>query len=334
MTDPIPPDLAEKAVLTVLGGMSLSVAARLAGLPSGTLAEALGLYRAAGLAALTDHAATAATGTWLQVYVQPASWPHAERDFATHLGPHLRQAENCGAVQAWWYVRKHPCWRIRLHPGPAATTESLRETVGRRLDTLQNEGVVTAWWPGIYEPETPALGGPAGIAAAHRLFHADSRAILTDAQWNSTATVRPPVGRPELSLLLCSHFLRAAGQEWSEQGDVWHRVAQMRPTPKQHQGSEAQLSGKIGRLLVADTAALTGPGGRLEQAGAWASAFHNAGRDLAAAAHRGELTRGLRVVLAHLVIFHWNRASIPTIAQGALARAARDHILGPPDSGA
>ncbi|WP_078897149.1 thiopeptide-type bacteriocin biosynthesis protein [Streptomyces sp. NRRL S-495] len=325
MTDSPSPDLMEKAVLAVLAGTPLPKAAVLAGMPTDALTSALDLYRVAGLAALTDHADEFAD--WVQVYVHPSSWRNAEQDLATHLGPYLRQAENSGAVNAWWYVRKHPCWRIRLHPGPATTSEALRQATGRRLDALRREGVVTAWWPGIYEPETAALGGPAGIAAAHDLFHADSRAILTDSHLADTDPNQPAVGRPELSMLLCSHLLRAAGQEWTEQGDVWHRVAQMRPATSRH---NEEMVERVGSLLAADTTALTGPGGRLEHAGARASVFHTAGRTLAAAAGRGELTRGLRAVLAQLVVFHWNRADIPTPAQAALARAARDHILGPP----
>lgn len=71
-----------------------------------------------------------------------------------------------------------------------------------------------------------------------------------------------------------------------------------------------------------------GPQACLEHAAAWATAFQTVGQALVAAASRGELTRGLRAVLAHLVIFHWNRLGLPTAAQAALAQAARDHILG------
>ncbi|SDT82702.1 thiopeptide-type bacteriocin biosynthesis domain-containing protein [Streptomyces sp. TLI_053] len=321
MTDTPTPDVLEKAVLAALAGTPLPTAAALAVLPLDAMVHALDLYRTAGLAALTDY--TAEYGTWVQVYVHPASWPHAEQVLATHLGPYLYQAENSSAVKAWWYVRKHPCWRIRLHPGLATTTEALREEVGRRLDALRRAGVITAWWPGIYEPETAALGGPAGIATAHALFHADSRAVLIAAHRGWSV-----LGRPELSVLLSSHLLRAAGQEWSEQGDVWHRVARMRPGPPDRPAAGDRLVGQIGHLLAADTAALTAPGGRLEHTGTWASAFHIAGQTLATAAHRGELTRGLRALLAHLVVFHWNRLGIPAPVQAALARAARDHVLG------
>jgi thiopeptide-type bacteriocin biosynthesis protein len=53
----------------------------------------------------------------------------------------------------------------------------------------------------------------------------------------------------------------------------------------------------------------------------WLDAFTDAGRDLGDSARAGELERGLRAVLAHLVIFHWNRFGLPAATQGILARA-------------
>lgn len=49
---------------------------------------------------------------------------------------------------------------------------------------------------------------------------------------------------------------------------------------------------------------------------------HNSGQNL--------LTRGLRALLAHTVIFHWNRFGLPATTPGILARAATAIYL--PDS--
>jgi thiopeptide-type bacteriocin biosynthesis protein len=59
----------------------------------------------------------------------------------------------------------------------------------------------------------------------------------------------------------------------------------------------------------------------------WMRAFSDVGNRLACAADRGGLTRGLRAVLAHVVIFHWNRLGLPATSQGILASAARDVYL-------
>jgi protein-L-isoaspartate(D-aspartate) O-methyltransferase len=54
----------------------------------------------------------------------------------------------------------------------------------------------------------------------------------------------------------------------------------------------------------------------------WPAAFHHAGQRLADLAHRGELTRGLRAVLTHHLLFAWNRAGIPGRQQALLAATA------------
>ncbi|MFJ6138262.1 thiopeptide-type bacteriocin biosynthesis protein [Kitasatospora sp. NPDC092286] len=324
---PSRPDAIEKAVLAVLTGTPLADAAARVGVAAPTLGSAAETYRTAGRAAIDNPA-----DTWVHFFVQPASWDTAENAFATQLFPYLRDAETSGDILSWWYVRKHPVWRLRFQPGPATTATRLRTSLTGTLTALQQQGVITTWSHGIYEPETAALGGPRGMDAAHRLFHTDSRAILREALSRHHATGPViPVRRPELSILLCSAMLRAAGQEWTEQGDVWDRVAQMRQLPTcTTPESITSTTSSIGRLMAADTVAMTAPGQALELLEERTAAFTQTGHDLAEAARTGELTRGLRAMLALMVIFHWNRAAIPTHVQAVLARAARDHILGPP----
>lgn len=69
------------------------------------------------------------------------------------------------------------------------------------------------------------------------------------------------------------------------------------------------------------------PGGPAAHAAPWLTAFHTAGHQLADAATRGHLTRGLRAVLAHLAIFHWHRLGLSPSTQGLLARAAATALL-------
>lgn len=58
--------------------------------------------------------------------------------------------------------------------------------------------------------------------------------------------------------------------------------------------------------------------------GGWVHAFEQAGQDLARLARDGHLTRGLRAVLAHHLLFHANRAGLPVDHQAALAARALD----------
>jgi hypothetical protein len=54
----------------------------------------------------------------------------------------------------------------------------------------------------------------------------------------------------------------------------------------------------------------------------WAQVFHQAGNDLQGEAHAGRLSRGIRNILAHVVIFRWNRRGIAAAHQAVFARAA------------
>ena len=73
---------------------------------------------------------------------------------------------------------------------------------------------------------------------------------------------------------------------------------------------------------------LTGASGQLSDIATWVAAFHTAGGVLGGLARRGELTRGLRAVLAHHVIFHWNRLGLSYENQGVLVATAREAVFG------
>jgi thiopeptide-type bacteriocin biosynthesis protein len=170
------------------------------------------------------------------------------------------------------------------------------------------------------------------MTAAHTLFVADSREIQRLPSRDGL-----PLGPRELSVLLCTVLMRAAGLEWYEQGGVWHRVitaehrSSLGDVPRETLGARAT---EIRPLLLADIDALLTPGGPLEPVAEWAAAFRHTGHALAEAVHHGTLDRGLRQVLGYHVIFHWNRLGLSLRAQSALAWAARTAILGPPeDSG-
>jgi thiopeptide-type bacteriocin biosynthesis protein len=134
-------------------------------------------------------------------------------------------------------------------------------------------------------------------------------------------------------MLLCTCLLRGAGLEWYEQGDIWQRVTTDRPLPKDATATQLKpLTASIQELLTADlhpTGTLFGPGRPAARASVWADAFRVTGRTLGTASRGGTLNRGLRQVLAYIVIFHWNRLGLPGRTQSLLAHAARTAILGP-----
>jgi thiopeptide-type bacteriocin biosynthesis protein len=313
------PDPTERAVLAVVSGQSLTEAAAEARMDPVNLSDAVQVFRQAGREALTNQAAQ---NEWWHAYLHFTDWANADRTFTTHVLPLLNAAEADGTIDGWWYTRKHPCWRLRLRRHAQFETAT---SIADALDRLVTNGHLHRWWPGIYEPETAAFGGSTSMTAAHALFVADSREIQ---QLPSHKDL--PLGRRELSILLCTTLMRAAGLEWYEQGDVWHRIitADHRCTPANvpRETLDARAA-EIHTLLLADTDSLLTPGAPLEPVTEWMAAFSRAGRSLAEAVQLGTLDRGLRQVLSYHVIFHWNRLGLSLRTQSALAWSARAVIL-------
>jgi thiopeptide-type bacteriocin biosynthesis protein len=81
--------------------------------------------------------------------------------------------------------------------------------------------------------------------------------------------------------------------------------------------------------MTADTTGLMSGGASLAFADDWAAVFVAAGRELADLAATGQLRRGLRAVLAHHIIFAWNRHGLPYATQTALASTAKLAVFGP-----
>ncbi|WP_329142569.1 thiopeptide-type bacteriocin biosynthesis protein [Streptomyces sp. NBC_01456] len=328
------PRTTEDLIVAVLAGMPLDQAAAQAPMEAAHLAEAIETYKAAGRAALE---AQAGLRDWYQVRIQFTDWNGAERIAAARLAPHLQQAQDAGTIAEWWFLRKHPCWRLRCRPGPKATRTAMTAAVGAVLDTMAADGAVERWWESLYEPEELTFGGPAGMDIAHDLFHADSRGTLDYLRHTPRIPNQVTVGRRELSVLLCSTLFRGARQDDNEQADIWHRVVRERPLTTEPSPDKLNgMSPGLRRLISLDaspTGTLFAAEGPLAFATQWSEAFATTGRRLADAARDGTLERGLRDTLASHVIFHWNRLGLPATTQAVLARAARTTLLTTPDDG-
>jgi protein-L-isoaspartate(D-aspartate) O-methyltransferase len=240
---------------------------------------------------------------WTQLSIEFPAWPSAEAVVAEHLRPML-------GPTGWWFIRKHPYWRIRCRTDicPAAATA---------LDRLSTGGTIAGWHRTIYEPEALAFGGHATMTTAHTLFHHDSRTVID-------VLHAPPRGLPrrrELTVLAVGALLRGAGQDWFEQGDIWAKVASLRPPGPACLRVAPRAPAALHRLMTLDAGQALAP---LDD---WLEAFTTAGHDLAALARTGRLERGLRAVLAHHVIFHWNRLGLTAAEQHVLATLARDTVM-------
>lgn len=260
------------------------------------------------------------TPTWHQVTVEFTDYALAEQATVAHLQPIMDSA-----VESWWFIRKAPCWRLRYRPPRHDTEDDVRDNVHQAMATLRAADDVAGWVETIYEPEVHVFGGHDAMTVAHQLFHHDSQHILSRRSSDRDH-------RQELTILLCSTFLRAAGQDWYEQGDVWARVAENRPVTSETPPERTRaLEPGLRRLMTVDAgpgSPLVEPGGHLADIATWTTAFHTAGRALGELASRGELRRGLRAVLAHHLIFHWNRLGLSYNTQSILASAAREMVLG------
>jgi thiopeptide-type bacteriocin biosynthesis protein len=249
--------------------------------------------------------------SWHEVSFWAQDWQATEDTAVSRIGPHLVKSEQEGRLAGWWFTRKGPCWRLRYLTYPRQADQA-RAAIHDLMQVLAAAEAITRWAPGVYEPETRAFGGPDGMTTAHDLFCADSRHVLDHIRRAGAAHLC------EAGVLLACTLMRAARLDWYEQGDVWQMVAAHRLARRPSSLTEAAA---VGRLLThrAITSALD-PG--------WPAVFSQAGHVLHEAAQDGRLTRGLRAVLAHHVLFAWNRAGIPASRQAILAQTAATATFG------
>jgi protein-L-isoaspartate(D-aspartate) O-methyltransferase len=250
---------------------------------------------------------------WQQLTYTCDDWRAAEHTAVAVLGPLLATAQDKGDIASWWFIRKGPEWRVRLESPAASLTCRLAEA-------LAGDGDARAVTEGTYEPETTRFGGPDAMDAAHRLFAADSRHLLDHLTGNSPRLLR------EIPVILASRLLRAARQDWYEQGDCWEQMAAHRSDG--HDPAPEPDAGTVSAMLALLSAGGDAPGSPLRDRPEWASAFEDAGRRIAALAGRGLLARGQRAVLAQHLLFLFNRHGVSASGQHLLAAAACQAVFG------
>ncbi|MER8101851.1 thiopeptide-type bacteriocin biosynthesis protein [Kitasatospora sp. NPDC094016] len=260
---------------------------------------------------------------WQQVDIRFTDRHRAEQAAADHLGDALR-VTGTGPVESWFFIRKGE-WRLRYNSTNHAATAAAKAVVTGALATMREHGAVESWVEKTYEPEIHAFGGQPAMNTAHQFFHQDSQHVL------DYLRLPGPDRRRELSVLLCAALMRGAGLDWYEQGDVWARVAENRPnTGDATDDPMRKLRDAVCQLLVADprSGLISASDESAGLSTTWLDAAEETGHALYLLWSEGRLVRGLRAVITHHVIFHWNRLGLPYSAQSVLALAAKDAVLG------
>jgi protein-L-isoaspartate(D-aspartate) O-methyltransferase len=245
----------------------------------------------------------AQTGSWRQLLLTTDQPAHVET-LLIELAPLLHAVGQHGP-RCWW-IRKGDTLRLRLwHPDP--------DDVDQITATVRQHGAQIH--PGIYEPETHGFGGEAGIRVAHRVACQDAHHLA-----GHLARHRQHHHRHEMFLLLATRLMRAAGLDLEEQGDVWARVAAHRP---KLDTASATTRRAVRHLIFSGPDSASSP---LYQVPSWSGAVETAGRDLARLAATGRLTRGVRAVIANLLLFMANRHGIHSRPLAIVSTAAQ-HVI-------
>lgn len=280
-----------------------------------------------------DHLQEADQPQWRQIDIRFNDRHAAERHAIARLGPVLMNGESTGLLASWFFTRKQS-WRFRYMPASSTSAGKAKRLLEDAARSLTDRGHASRWVENIYEPETHAFGGDEGMKASHNLFHQDSRHIFAHlSPLGDTTLSGEPSGRGmrrELSVLLCAALMRAAGQDRYEQGDIWATVADHRPTENSAQPEQWRtFKAAMKRLSTVDTSPETAlrARGSLEFATDWLTAFEQTGKTLRTLSDEGLLTRGIRAVTAHHIIFHWNRIGLPYRTQANIALAAKETIF-------
>lgn len=254
----------------------------------------------------TEPPSLAPASRWRQLNLTFSDWQAAEDFAATRLASELTAAEDHRAITAFWFIRKSETWRLRLLPG-----DQLAQVYALLASITDDECIRGVTEP-VYRPEAYVFGGDQAMTIAHTLFHADSRHIL-----GHLATAGG-THRRELGVLLATRLMRAAGLEFSEQGDVWRLLASRRHQPNAPAPSP-RLIAAVQRLLAAADDTAESP---LVITPRWPQAHEHAGADLGFLDRHGALTRDLREVLTHHLLFLFNRLGISAADTWLLATAA------------
>jgi thiopeptide-type bacteriocin biosynthesis protein len=214
-----------------------------------------------------------------------------------------------------FFVHTPPGLRLRcLAVQPNTVDVAWRAALAEAVDG----GLVAGWRPAPFVPEPLGLGGPDAMAAAHRVFTADSQAWL---EFHARAPRPvPTVSRWAMSLLMVRALADALGLTHREADDLWDRVS--RSTRRLEAFDPAEPA--VRKLAGALRGGWDHPDSLRERLSPHQHdllATYEAAIAPAADGWRAAAGPSLRHGAALAVIFHWNRSAMPVSQQRLLATA-------------
>ncbi|MFF2819444.1 lantibiotic dehydratase C-terminal domain-containing protein [Kitasatospora cineracea] len=259
----------------------------------------------------------ATTGPVTRQYLLRLAATAPEAFAVKHLGPALARLEASQAIGAWYFERGADTWALvcesTTRPG-FANEDPEREV----LDLCCAVGMIDSWTATAYLPPTYSAGGTAGLPAARRWRHRDSRHVL--AYLRAVRVDHLDDQRDELFVIHAAAAMAAAGLDRQGVADAWSRIADTAPGGQWPTVSD-DLVHTVGTLLAA-----SGPDSGPRHRAAWSEVHADYGRAVADLHQQGQLWLGRRTVLAAQLLSHADRLGVTDPAR--LAAAAATAALG------
>lgn len=227
-------------------------------------------------------------------------------------------------VENFWFMRKSDGGkhlRLRIYGLSEFLERDVRNTLIQEIVKLKKRNICREYYICIYEPEKALFGGIEGMRLAHHFFSSGSQLYLEiykHIQQNNK------INFDEISLCLINNFLYYAGLDDFEEWDVWNKVLLMRKVDNEdtsHLENKEENDGRLHSSLY--IAMLIGPT-VFNYFNNTLSTYKNIAKELEILNRKGELTRGIRSIVATKIIFQWNSFGFDALHQYSLAKKMVD----------
>ena len=164
------------------------------------------------------------------------------------------------------------------------------------LDGAVRDGVVTRWFPSVYEAEQTRFGGADAMDAVHEWFDRDTSSwFVLDALRRRD---RCALAAEPFCLSVANHLVATAVTDPAEAPDVWHRyVVSLDLAPTDERIENLGFDEALRRATQEERAVL--------------EVYRDANELLSGRLRElwsaGKLAAGIRAILANVILFHFHR---------------------------